>query len=281
MSYLFLRFPGFKRKAVSLSYDDCVEADRKMIEVMTKNGLKGTFNVNSGLFGSEGKHLTAQEVAELYFPSGNEINVHGLKHCTLSELETPLIVNEIFTDRKNLEQLTGQVIKGMAYANRSYESEKIAPILKNCGISYARISGTTAKFDLPEDWLQMQPTCSDFAPNLMDLAKKFVETEEPSYYWSKSPQWFFMYGHARFTYEHKNVEKFTQLCEYIGNRDDIWYATVGEMYRYAQAYKRLEFSADGTLVYNPSAIDVYLDYYEKKYIVRAGETIRLEIKDFP
>ena len=281
MSYLFLRFPGFKRKAVSLSYDDCVEADRKMIEVMTANGIKGTFNVNSGLFGCEGKHLTAQEAAELYFPSGNEINVHGLKHGTLSELEEPLIVNEIFSDRKNLEKLTGRVIKGMAYANRSYESERIAPILKNCGIAYARISGTTGKFDLPYDWMQMQPTCCDLSPNAMEIAEKFIETSEPAYVWSKAPQWFFMYGHARFTYEYNKVENFTKLCEYLGNRDDVWYATVGEMYRYAQAYDRLEFSADGTLVFNPSAIDVYLEYYENKYIVPAGQTIRLEIKDFP
>lgn len=280
MSYLFLRFPGFKRKAVSLSYDDCVEADRKMIEVMTANGLKGTFNVNSGLFAC-GKHLTAEEVAALYFPSGNEINVHGLKHRTLSELETPLQVDEIFSDRKNLEKLTGRIIKGMAYPNKSYESEKLAPVLKNCGIAYARISGITEKFDLPQDWLQMQATCNDFAENLMELAKKFVDADEPNYYWDRTPQWFLLYGHARFTYEYDNVEKFTKFCEYVGNRDDIWYATVGEVYRYAQAYDRLEFSADGTLVYNPSAIDVYLDYYEKRIVVPAGKTINLQMKDLP
>lgn len=277
MSYLFLRFPNFKSKAVSLSYDDCVDADRKMIEVMTANGLKGTFNVNSGLFGGEGKHLTAKQVAELYFPSGNEVNVHGLNHRTLAELETPLVVNEIFSDRKNLEKLTGRIIKGMAYPNKAYEFEKLSPVLKNCGIAYARITGTTNKFDLPQDWLQMQATCSDFSENLMELAEKFVEMTEPNYYWDRTPQWFLMYGHARFTYERGNVEKFTKFCEYIGKRDNIWYATVGEIYRYAQAYNRLEFSADGELVYNPSAIDVYLDYYETQCIVPAGKTIQLTL----
>ena len=159
--------------------------------------------------------------------------------------------------------------------------EKISLILKHCGIAYARITGATGKFDLPQDWLQMQATCSDFSENLMELAKKFVETSEPDYYWDRMPQWFLMYGHARFTYEYGNVEKFTKFCEYIGKREDIWYATVGEVYRYAQAYDRLEFSADGTLVYNPSAIDVYLDYYETQYIIPAGKTVKIKIKDIP
>ena len=51
-----MRFPVFKSKAVTISYDDGVKADKKLIEIMNENGLKGTFNLNSGLFSKKFKH---------------------------------------------------------------------------------------------------------------------------------------------------------------------------------------------------------------------------------
>ena len=50
MSRLFMRFPGFKPKALTLSYDDGVRQDKRLIAIMQKYGLKGTFNLNGGLF---------------------------------------------------------------------------------------------------------------------------------------------------------------------------------------------------------------------------------------
>ena len=41
-------FPGGKRKAFTLSYDDGWPQDRPLIALMNKYGLKGTFNLNSG-----------------------------------------------------------------------------------------------------------------------------------------------------------------------------------------------------------------------------------------
>lgn len=37
-----MRFPGGKKKALTLSYDDGVEQDIRLIDIMKKNGLKGT-----------------------------------------------------------------------------------------------------------------------------------------------------------------------------------------------------------------------------------------------
>ena len=48
MGSIFMRFPGGKSKALTLSYDDGVRQDRRLIEIMKKNGLKGTFNISSG-----------------------------------------------------------------------------------------------------------------------------------------------------------------------------------------------------------------------------------------
>lgn len=54
MGSIFMRFPGGKSKALTLSYDDGVAQDIRLIEIMKKHGLKGTFNINSGLYAPEG-----------------------------------------------------------------------------------------------------------------------------------------------------------------------------------------------------------------------------------
>ena len=50
---IFMRFPSGKKKALTLSYDDGVEQDIHLIDIMKKNGLKGTFNLNSGCYAPE------------------------------------------------------------------------------------------------------------------------------------------------------------------------------------------------------------------------------------
>lgn len=280
MSYLFLRFPGFKRKAVTLSYDDCVPRDRDLIEIINKYGLKCTFNVNSGLFG-KGGHLSAEEVKSLYIPSGHEINVHGCGHITLSEFKSPQIIDEIFTDRKNLESLVGENIIGMAYANNVKDFDRIIPVLKTCGIKYARTIECTGEFDLPTDWMRIKPTCSDFSADLFELTEKFIEDKVPDYYWDNTPRWFLMYGHSRFTYENGNASKFERCLERLGGRDDVWYATASETFRYAEAYDRLEFSADGSRVFNPTSTDVYVDYYGEEIVVKSGKTYSLNVRRIP
>ena len=54
MSLIYLRFPDGKPKALTFSYDDGVETDKRLIEIFQKHGLKGTFNINSLLFAPEG-----------------------------------------------------------------------------------------------------------------------------------------------------------------------------------------------------------------------------------
>ena len=54
MGSIFMRFPYGKSKALTLSYDDGVAQDIRLIEIMKKHGLKGTFNINSGMYAPEG-----------------------------------------------------------------------------------------------------------------------------------------------------------------------------------------------------------------------------------
>ena len=39
------------KKYFTLSFDDGLEQDKRVLDLMKKYGLKGTFNLNSGMFG--------------------------------------------------------------------------------------------------------------------------------------------------------------------------------------------------------------------------------------
>ena len=83
----------------------------------------------------------------------------------------------------------------------------------------------------------------------------------------------YVWGHS---YEFTNndnwdvIERFASLA---GGRDDIWYATNIEIVDYMDAARRIIFSADHSLVSNPSAMDVWLSVDGMPVIVPGGKTI--------
>lgn len=274
--HLFLRYPNWKDKALTLSYDDGVRHDVRLIEIMQRHGLKGTFNINSGIFGEkEGDwRLTKAQALELYNQEGLEVAVHGVEHLLLEGYSSEQITSEIINDRKALENMYGKIIKGMAYAYGSCNDE-IVQILKMCGISYARTTVSTEKFEIPDDWLRLSATCHHNNPKLMELAKKFIEEPVSAKWWGRRPKLFYLWGHSyEFdTYDNWNVIE--EFASYMGGREDVWYATNGEIYEYVKAYNSLQYSADGTLVHNPTCTDVYLEKQEKQYVIAAGQTLQI------
>ena len=48
MNEMYLRFPGGKKKAFTISYDDNVTQDERLIDLMERYGIKGTFNIIPG-----------------------------------------------------------------------------------------------------------------------------------------------------------------------------------------------------------------------------------------
>lgn len=64
-----------KKKAVTFSYDDGVTQDCRLVEMMNTYGVKGTFNLNSGM----------QSYANVWeHPKGlliHRMNTEGLKNC--------------------------------------------------------------------------------------------------------------------------------------------------------------------------------------------------------
>jgi len=279
MANVFMRFPQGKKKALTLSYDDGTDQDRRLIELMKKYGLKGTFNIGSGCYSKEGtvfkegqfhRRLTKQQAIDLYKDSGMEIAVHGLTHPFLEQLPLPMCTYEVLQDRKNLEEEYGQIVRGMAYPYGTY-NDAVVEVLKSCGIVYSRTVETTGNFHIPTDWLRLKATCHHADPRLMKLAHDFVEKDRPH-----APALFYVWGHT-FEFElDNNWEIIEEFAAYIGNREEVWYATNIEVYDYVQAYNQLQFGATGDKVYNPTVYDIYFEKAGKLYCVKSNETKILE-----
>jgi hypothetical protein len=61
----------------------------------------------------------------------------------------------------------------------------------------------------------------------------------------------------------------------VSSKEDIWYATNGEIYQYAEDFKRLQFSANCEWVFNPTAQDIFFLAGGKEIVAKSGETTRI------
>lgn len=275
MQHNFMRFPEFRTKAFTTSYDDGCIYDKRLVEIFNEYGIKGTFNLNSGLAGNDDNwHLPLEELVRLYEHGGHEIAVHGLKHIRLEQVDSAIAVNEVIEDRKNLERYTGKIVRGMAYAYGTYD-DNVVEIVKQCGIVYARTVISSRNFEIPKDWLRLPATCHHNDEHLFELADAFLVEQNEEISWRIFPKLFYLWGHSYEFDTDDNWDRIEKLCQKIGKRDDVWYATNIEIYEYVQAFERLIWSVDGTRVYNPSQKDVYIECYGKKAVVSAGATISL------
>lgn len=87
------------------------------------------------------------------------------------------------------------------------------------------------------------------------------------------PWLFYLWGHSYEFDNNSNWDVIEKFAEKMGGRDDIWYATNIEIYDYVNAYKQLIFNADGTVIYNPTAYDLWMRINEELFEIKAGETI--------
>lgn len=259
-------YPGKRRKAFTLSYDDGVKQDIRFIEMLNKYGLKGTFNLNSGLF--EKRERTIEEMLKTY--EGHEVAIHTVTHPFLNKISKQSITAEIFKDRENLEEIFGGTIRGGAYPNGPYD-ERALDALEDCGIKYFRTVKSTGSFKIPEKWLELEPTCHHDDPELFELCDRFVN-DEPR--WS-SLELFYVWGHTYEFDRKNNWDRIEEFFEKVSNHDNIWYATNIEIYDYLECYNLLQTSLDCKYIYNPTAKTIYFCCEAGEMEIKPGETINL------
>ena len=269
-------FPGGKAKALTMSYDDGKLQDERLVAIFNQYGIKGTFNINYELMRTEeeeGKkpqypRLPMDRIKELY--EGHEVATHTMTHPTIERCPLVEVAQEILEDRKNLERLTGGLVRGHAYPNGSY-SEEIKQLFRQLGIAYGRVVESVPNYALPKDPMEWHPTCHHTDPELMQKAEFFANFQKRQYL-----KLMYVWGHSYEFDDKDNWDVIEKFCEYMGGREDIWYATNIEIIDYMEAAKNLKFSADNESVYNPSAQSVWLQVDDKKIVeVKGGQFVDL------
>ncbi len=285
MNYVYLRFPGGKPKAFTISYDDGYIYDLRLADMIEAHGMKCTFNIISESvtknWGSE--YLTLDQMKSL-ITRGYEIAVHGVTHTANGLQKVTLGLSEAYESRKVIENKLGIISRGFAYPCSGINDftvgtdyEHIKGYLRDLGYSYARSDEKNFDYFLiPNDWYDWQPTVHHDSRHVNEYADMFLDIK-PDGHDGKGglPRLFHIYGHSAEFERKNNWEHLEALCEKLGGKDDIWYATNLEICDYVEDYKRLKFNLDHTRVYNPSARTIWFYADEKTYAVAPGETVNL------
>ena len=258
-------FPGGKRKAVTLSYDDGVVHDRRLVEILNRHGLKASFHLNSSRLGKTG-NLAPEEIRTLF--RGHEVSAHSVTHPHLETLPTELLASEILEDRRALEALAGYPIRGMSYPYGTF-TDDIVKKLPAFGIEYARTVQSHGRFHLPDDPLRWHPTCHH-KQDLLEKAEEFIALQT----WQRLAL-LYVWGHS---YEFEN-DKNWDLLERFGERvagqsDSLWLATNIDILDYLQAIRRLRVGVDGGVVQNLSHRPVWISVNGEPRQIAPGEPVQ-------
>ena len=217
-------FPGWKRKAVTFSWDDNADNNLTVLEKVNNAGLKTTFHLIAGWAPVE-----TQKEAYVQKFKGHEISNHSYSHVWFKDYALSGAQKQI-TDAKNiLSEYAGYDVTGFAWSyarptnatNYDYYKELHPWLQKESGIEYARTTLFTQSYDIPEDWHNWNTTCETksyylYLQPLLDLPddgklKLLSMYSHPSEYGTEANPW-------------SNLD--TMLSAISSNSDVLWNATI-------------------------------------------------------
>lgn len=237
-------FPGGRWKALIMSYDDGHVQDRGVVPIFNAHGIKGTFHLNSKSVNTD-TFVTSAEVGTLY--AGHEVSSHTVDHPYLDQLGDGSISWEIGTDCSTLAGLAGYTIRSMSYPFGAFNTNIMA-IAIGLGVRGSRTTLDTYSLNyLPPNPLKWHPSCHHSVAQ--GLAEELVART------SEEMALLFIWGHSYeldYGLSNNSWDYMSSLCTTLGDRGDIWYATMSEVGDYLGAIRALTYPASNC-VYNPSS----------------------------
>lgn len=264
-------YPGGKRKAFNITYDDGVLQDVRFVALLNRYGLKGTFNLNSELMrtgfswthpcGMEVKRLSPAQARGLY--DGHEIASHTLTHPYMHDLSREEIMRQMLDDKDALEAMFGVEVRGFAVPF-DYYSGQIADCARESGFEYARMSEFSGSYAPCRDWYYWKTGVYHIQPELTDFVAGFLNTDQELAVCQ-------IVGHS---YD-LNAEDLWSTMELIlaavAGQEDIWPCTNLELVRYLKAMDRCTISDNH--IQNNSHRDLWFQTDGQVRLLRPGEKI--------
>ena len=261
-----------KLKAVTFSYDDGVTQDIRLIELLNKYGLKGTFNLNSQLmeeeftwvhpYGMNVTRLSVEATRHLY--DGHEIASHTLTHPDLRDKTDEQLLWEIGEDKRRLEELFGREVAGFAVPFH-YFSDEFAHCAAKCGFRYARMSEFTGSYTPWQDPFHWKCGFYHILPGLQEYVDRFLQTKEELALCQ-------IVGHSYDLDALSLWEATEDIFRKVSMCADIWLATNLEIVMYLQAMKKLAITEEAVI--NNSQNDLWFEIDGEVKVIHAGETMR-------
>lgn len=269
----FDRYPGGKQYALTFSYDDGTEADRRLVELFNKYGFKCTFNLYSANVVREGENkISGPDIPELY--KGHEVACHSYHHPHLERMTIKAQYDELIQDRETLEKYTGYIIRGMAFPFGTWNSDTLTA-MKTAGIEYSRTTQNTGNFLIPDDFMTWHPTCHH--SECEGPIRQFIYNIEKAPW--RAGGLLYIWGHSyEFNQENTKVDwdEFERRIKPLAEHEEsIWFATNVEVMDYVKATKQIRTSADGKTIYNPTIIDVWVTNDGNPLCIGAGKTVKI------
>ncbi len=260
---LLALFPGGHFKACTLSYDDGVLQDLRLLELLNRYGLKATFHLNSGRSGD--KHIPLKEIAAAY--EGHEIAAHTVNHPRLTQIPRDQVAWEVMEDRRRLEEATGRIIRGMSYPYGDFNAE-VSGQLPALGIDYCRTTRSHGEFKLPTNFHEWSPTCHH-RDDLMARTETFAALNRAQL------DLFYVWGHSYEFDQNLPQNSWSLIESFLARmselRESVWFATNLEIHDYLLALKRVRTSLDGRIVENQSHLAISLSFAGHKITLAPGE----------
>ena len=264
-------YPRGKSKAFVVTYDDGVLQDRPFVALLDRYGLKGTFNLNSGLMenefewthenGSVIKRLSADSAATLY--QGHEVAAHSLTHPYMEHLGDEELMIELQTDKANLERLFGREIKGFAVPF-DYYSERIENCARRCGFAYVRLPEESRSLVPPEDTFNWKAGIFHLDRGLTDFVDAFLSASDELAFCQ-------IVGHS-YDLDTENMwDAMEEIFRRVSADRQVLPMTTMELIRYLRAMREAEVT--DSHIRNHSGIPLWFRADGEIYELEAGQGI--------
>ncbi len=235
--------PENGRKAFSkyftMSFDDGITQDARIMDICRKYNMPCTFNLNTGLFGVNwpwvgevlGKpglshqRYTEEEIRSGIY-NGFDAEVHTLCHPSLAGNygdNAEALIHEVGDDAKNIEALTGVAPLGMAYPGGREEDTSpfvIKTIVENTPVRFARLAVSQKNpedFPLPDCFMKWYPSLAVVEmARCKELAKSFIAAVPVD-----RDLLFYVWGHG-YDLDSENLwDEFEELVAMISAAPDV------------------------------------------------------------
>jgi peptidoglycan/xylan/chitin deacetylase (PgdA/CDA1 family) len=177
-------------------WDDGVEDDIRLCELLRSIGAQATFNLNAGLHGAvrgpawqfkgikDVRKLAIDELPQVY--EGFEIANHTLTHPSPEKISPEEWKREVVEGRARLEDLFGKRVAGFAYPFGHCPAHAVETV-RETGHLYARTCANATPSFPPADPMLLAADCHFLNPHFWERYKLAKSSGAPAFYfWGHS-----------------------------------------------------------------------------------------------